>query len=124
MRHGEAGFTLVEVMVAIVILSIGVVALVGSSATVTRMVGEGKYTTVGVELAQQRLELLRNRAQQTSPMCTSAGFASGGPVTPRAGYTVRWTVVAGNPARVTVIASYAAGRRVKADTLTGQVSCY
>jgi prepilin-type N-terminal cleavage/methylation domain-containing protein len=37
MNERERGFTIIEVMLAVVLLSIGVMALVGSSALVTRM---------------------------------------------------------------------------------------
>jgi prepilin-type N-terminal cleavage/methylation domain-containing protein len=38
----ERGFTIAEVMIAVVLLSFGVMALVGSSAMVTRMIGKGR----------------------------------------------------------------------------------
>lgn len=72
-----AGFTLVEILVAIVVLGIGVVALLGSSAMVTRMLGEGKHTTVAVTYAERRLEVLRRIARSTTPPCSDAKLAGG-----------------------------------------------
>ena len=37
-----AGFTLIEVMVALIILGVGILALSGSSAMVNRMIGRGR----------------------------------------------------------------------------------
>src|SRR5690242_1880299 len=38
-RRSEQGFTIIEIMLAVIVLSVGVMALVGSSALATRMVG-------------------------------------------------------------------------------------
>jgi len=40
-RTSERGFTLIEIMLAVVVLSVGVMALVRSSALATRMIGRG-----------------------------------------------------------------------------------
>ena len=64
------GFTVVEVLVAIMVLGVGILALVGSSTLVTRMVGEGKRATFATQIAQQRIEWVRRRAMNTSPQCT------------------------------------------------------
>ena len=41
-HRSEPGFTLVEVAIALVVLAVGVLALAGSSAMVTRMIGHGR----------------------------------------------------------------------------------
>ncbi|HET6345602.1 MAG TPA: prepilin-type N-terminal cleavage/methylation domain-containing protein, partial [Myxococcota bacterium] len=79
MRQARAGFTLVEVLVAVVVLGIGVLALVGSSAMVTRMIGRGQMGTRAAQVASKRLDSLRIVAYATTPRCTL--LASGGPVT-------------------------------------------
>ncbi|MGH7580895.1 MAG: type IV pilus modification PilV family protein, partial [Gemmatimonadales bacterium] len=35
MRYARSGFTLIEVLVAVTVLSVGVIAMAGSAATVT-----------------------------------------------------------------------------------------
>ena len=57
MRQARSGFTLIEVLVAVTIMAVGVVALAGSSATVTRMIGRGKIDTRAAQLATQQLEV-------------------------------------------------------------------
>ncbi|MBA3344628.1 MAG: prepilin-type N-terminal cleavage/methylation domain-containing protein, partial [Gemmatimonadales bacterium] len=42
MKRAPAGFTLVEVLVAVVVLGVGIVALAGASAMATRMIGQGQ----------------------------------------------------------------------------------
>ncbi|HET7423421.1 MAG TPA: prepilin-type N-terminal cleavage/methylation domain-containing protein, partial [Gemmatimonadales bacterium] len=59
MKTSERGFTLVEVLIAVIVLGIGVTALVGSSAMVTRMVGRGSSETKAAEAANVRLESMR-----------------------------------------------------------------
>lgn len=87
---GRGGFTLIEVMIAIVILAIGVIALIGSSAMVTRMIGSGRHSTQAVEVATRRLENLRRAAYATAVPCTDGAFASG--TAAGTGYTETWTV--------------------------------
>ncbi len=63
----------IEVLVAVTILAVGVVALAGSSAAVTRMIGRGKIDTRAAQLASLRVEALRLIAYSTTPRCTDAG---------------------------------------------------
>jgi len=122
MRRGNSGFTLVEVLVAVVVLGVGITALVSSSAMVTRMIGRGQISTRAAQRASQRLEWLRREAYSTSPKCTSGSFANGGPVVSR-GVTESWQVVAGTPRTVRVIVSYKTARGTHADSLTTRIWC-
>jgi type II secretion system protein I len=56
------GFTIVELLFTLVILSAGLLALHGSSALTLRMVGGGWTRTLAASVAQQRLEQLRASA--------------------------------------------------------------
>lgn len=56
----RAGFTLVEMMVAVVILSVGLLGLAGTSAVVTRQVAGGASQSVAANAIQSRLEWLRS----------------------------------------------------------------
>ncbi len=92
------GFTLIEVLVAIVLLTIGLVALVGSSSSVTRMIGRGKIETRAAQVAARRMETLRLLADASplnstgkGPRCTDPEFTSGGPVL-SGGMTESWQV--------------------------------
>lgn len=123
MKPARSGFTLVEVLVAVVVLAIGVVALAGTSGLVTRMIGRGKIDTRAVQVASQRLEGLRLAAYSTTPRCTAAGFANGGPATAD-GVTSAWVVPNAGPARtVTVTVSYNTPRGLRSETLTTIIEC-
>jgi prepilin-type N-terminal cleavage/methylation domain-containing protein len=119
----EGGFTLVEVLIAVVVLGIGVIALVGSSALVTRMVGRGRSETLAAQAANQRIETLRALAYSTTTLCTAGGFASGGPVTTN-GIRERWIVsVAGKVASVSDTVTHRVARGTHKDVLTTRIEC-
>lgn len=80
----ERGFTIIEVIVAIIILSVGLLALVSSAAVVTRMISQGQRYSEASALANQRFEMLRSQ--------TCAAMANGSAASGR--FTVAWTVVA------------------------------
>jgi prepilin-type N-terminal cleavage/methylation domain-containing protein len=120
-RGSRSGFTLIEVLVAITILAVGVVAMAGSAAAVTRMIGRGKIDTRASQLATERMEALRRAALFTTPRCNA--LASGGPTT-SGNVTLAWTVtVSGTGRNVSVRATYATTRGSRTDTLTTYIEC-
>ena len=80
-RRRRAGFTIVEVLVAVMVLSIGVLGLAGAAAIVTRMMGSSEMQSDASTVASARFESLRGTR---CPL--AAGSASG------AGITERWSV--------------------------------
>lgn len=86
-RRGRAGFTIIEVMVAVMILAVGVLGLAGASAIVTRMMGTSEAQSDAAVVASARFEILRGtRCPVTNGTVTSAGI------------TERWNATArGNP---------------------------
>jgi len=82
MRRDARGFTLVEVIVAIVILTVGVLALVGSSRVAAASVRRATLELRAAELIQEDVERLR-----TLPLDSLRD----GQATRRAGDT-RWVV--------------------------------
>jgi len=57
--NSERGFTIVEVVVAIVVLTVGLLGLVTTSALVTRMIARGQRSANAATFAARRLEVLR-----------------------------------------------------------------
>lgn len=55
----ERGFTIVEVIIAIIVLTVGLLGLVATSALVTRMIARGQRSASAANFASKRLELLR-----------------------------------------------------------------
>lgn len=126
MRQNSSGFTLVEVLVAVVMLSVGVLAMASSSAMVTRMIDRGKMETRAAQAGGRRLEALRLAAYSTTPRCTAGTFVSGGPLTAD-GITETWTVgaVAGAATlrALTVEVVHRTVRGMHNDTLRSIVEC-
>jgi prepilin-type N-terminal cleavage/methylation domain-containing protein len=58
----EGGFTLVEVIIAVVILTVGLLGLTTTSGLVTRMIGRGQRSEVAALLAMQQMERARPAA--------------------------------------------------------------
>jgi prepilin-type N-terminal cleavage/methylation domain-containing protein len=118
-----AGVTLVEVIVAIVVLAVGVIALAGSSGMVTRMIGRGKAETHAAQAASRRMEMLRALAGSTTPRCSDPGFTSGGPILSE-GITESWVVSpTGNIRRVRVTVTYLTVRGVRSAVLETAIEC-
>ncbi|GAB1344922.1 type IV pilus modification PilV family protein [Gemmatimonas sp.] len=83
------GITLFEILIAIIMLTVAVGGLLGSSASVARQMGGGGSQTLAASLAQARLDSL------TSLSCAqlAAGAASGS--TTQRGVQESWTVTDG-----------------------------
>ncbi len=57
----RSGFTLVEMMVAVMIMAVGLLAMVSTSAYVVRQVGGGAQMTVAANVIQSRMEWMRSQ---------------------------------------------------------------
>jgi len=124
MSRRDAGFSLVEVLVAIVILSIGLLALAQSSGAVTTMIGRSQQDSEAAATAQARIESLRLTANSTTPKCTS--LASGSATGPAAGTTTAWTVSGTGASRtvvVTVTYRIGGGRGTRTETIQTILGC-
>jgi len=71
-RRPKHGFTLIEVLVAIIILHIGLLSLVAASAMLVRRTTGTRAEAAALEAATQRLEALA-----AGPCVASAGTAAG-----------------------------------------------
>jgi prepilin-type N-terminal cleavage/methylation domain-containing protein len=120
-KRDNSGFTLVEVLVAVVVLGVGIVALVGNAGMSSRMIGRGKIETRAAQTASRKLDSLRVRAYKTTPRCTE--LTSGGPETAD-NITSSWNVFsAGNERTITVTVSYRKVRGTMTEALTTFIKC-
>jgi prepilin-type N-terminal cleavage/methylation domain-containing protein len=117
------GLTLIELLIALIVLGVGILALTGSSSLVTRMLGRGKVETQAALLASRRVEMLRVAAGSTTPRCTSPRFSSGGPVTD-GGLRESWTVSpSGQLRQVRVVVAYLTVRGTRSAVLETTIEC-
>jgi Tfp pilus assembly protein PilV len=68
-RHQRAGFTIVEAIVALLLMAVGLLAVAASGAVVVREVGAVAARTRGGLLARNRVEIF------AASTCTGAGIA-------------------------------------------------
>lgn len=123
--RNQAGFSLVETLVAVVILGVGMMILAGGSLYATRDLVRSRQATVAAGMAQSRLDELRVFATATTPMCGSPLFSSSVSPVEENGVRMSWIVPSTGANRtVRVIVTYDLGRgRTRTDTLAGRVAC-
>ncbi len=118
MVSGERGFTLVELIIAVTLFTIGVLGMLGVTAGITRLLGMGDRIATASFYAQERLETARNTpcAALTSGSETRGGI-----------YDVAWNVApmfGGNAQRVEVLVAYPSRLGMtRVDTLGTSISC-
>lgn len=113
----RAGFTLIELVVAILILTIGILGLAGTSAVITRQMGSGAKQTLAAAIAQSRIETVRSQA------CETLVATTGGPAT-TSGLTESWTIVPGTRrVDVTVTVSYDMANGTKTFPFSSSIPC-
>src|SRR2546422_9577267 len=61
-KRKQSGFTIIEIIIAIMVLTVGLLALVTTAALVTRMIARGQRSAVASMFASQRAEQLRPAA--------------------------------------------------------------
>jgi len=88
-RSRGAGFTLVEVLVALLVLGTGLIAMANFQARVTTSSIDAKARSEAMQLAQQRMEWLRARDLETLASDTHGPIAFAGRV---AEYDLSWTL--------------------------------
>lgn len=114
------GFTLIEVLIAIGILSVGILALLQTAASITAMLRDGRLRTMASAAAASRIDDLRLVAAATTPTCTAL---TGGSAASLYG-TETWTVAgAGRSRTVTATVTVSNGPKQLGVTVRGSLLC-
>lgn len=113
---GARGFTIVEVIVAVLVLSIGLLGLASTAALTTRMIGQGQRYSEASAMATRQFETLRSRP------CAAVvnGTEADGP------FVATWTVTdlaAGKAKAVQVVVRSPMAGRERADTFSTTIPC-
>ena len=61
-KRTQSGFTIIEIIIAIMVLTVGLLALVTTAALVTRMIARGQRSAIASMYAAQRAERMRPAA--------------------------------------------------------------
>lgn len=126
-RNSRAGFTIPEVLLAIVMLTVGMLAMMGTSAAATKLISRGRRVTVATQVAAAVMDSLRLKSNEDLVACTDLSASATGYT--KQGVTVTWQVgsyVAGTRTgsrQVSVIADYRATFNSAADTLITVFKC-
>ena len=113
MSRSCTGFTLLEVMIATVVVVIGLLALAGTLGLSATLAGHGRAQSQAAILLQSRADLLREAVRSSRPDCVAP--ASGSRVL-SPGVVETWSASAQDGVIELVI-------RVAADTLVTRVAC-
>jgi hypothetical protein len=76
MARGRPGVTLTELMVATVILTVGVLAGVGSFKYISLAISQSRLKTIATNLAQEKMEVLKNKPYFLLLVTTQTAVAS------------------------------------------------
>jgi prepilin-type N-terminal cleavage/methylation domain-containing protein len=114
-RRPTQGFTLIEVLVAIVLIHVGLLSLVATSAMLVRRTTETRVETAALEAATNRLETLG-----AGPCTPSSGAATGA-----FGLREEWSAQLIRPTTLAIrdSVSYGVQSRPRAVVLHTGVSC-
>lgn len=118
---GRRGFTLVETLVAIVMMAVGVLAMASSSAVVMAQMTFAHQQSIAANLATHRLDSLR-----TFTLCNRLQSRSAQTIN---GMTDRWTVTddggfGGQPSRrITYEVRYAGGGKGRRLAIVTSIPC-
>jgi type IV pilus modification protein PilV len=123
-RPRRAGFTLISVLVAITLLSIGIMALARMQFTITRVTREESSRTMALQLATTYLEMVRTRDPWTVSSEAATAIDSTGVVAAGGTFTRQLTVVnlGTQLLRVTVAVTPRQARPVYLQTMIFRVS--
>jgi len=58
-KQNERGFTIIEIIIAIIVLTVGLLGLVTTGALVTRMLARGQRSATAAAFASRRLQRMR-----------------------------------------------------------------
>jgi prepilin-type N-terminal cleavage/methylation domain-containing protein len=119
--NAKRGFTIVEVLVAIVVLTVGLLGLVTTAALTTRMIARGQRSSMAATFAAQRMERLR---------VTGCANQAAGADTLRRGSawvainTWTFTSVATSTWRIVLLSKYKTqNNKLKIETMETSISC-
>jgi len=70
-KHSEGGFTLIEVMIALVLTAIAIMGIIALYITETKASGFSRHTTEAAVLVQDKVELLRTEGAATNIALTT-----------------------------------------------------
>ena len=126
-RLGKRGFSIPEVLLAVVILSVGILAMMGSSAAGTKLISRGRRVTIATQVGTAVMDSLRLRSNEDLVACTDLTSNATGYT--KQGTKVTWAIGSyvstgrTGTRSVDVIVEYVATGTTTLDTLSSVFKC-
>jgi prepilin-type N-terminal cleavage/methylation domain-containing protein len=119
---GNEGFTLIEVIISVFIISVGILALLEIAAGSTVMLRDGRLRTRASAVAASRFDDLRLAGAATNPTCAAL---AGGSAAHAGGVVETWSISGtGRMRTVTTLVTVRNGRRAIGQmSFSGSVFC-
>lgn len=115
-----SGFTLFEVLLALLVITLGLLGLAGTLGPVAELAGRGRTQARVALVLESRLDRLRAELLRSAPGCSAP---SGGTLRHADGVLEAWSASAGAGLIELRITAGAAGKYPSADTLVTRLPC-
>jgi Tfp pilus assembly protein PilV len=121
MRRASSGFTLLEVLLSLLVLTAGLLGLAGSLGPISALAGQGRIHSRAAVVLASRVSRLRTELQAGAPGCVlpAAGWA----VHP-SGLDESWqSSLSVNIVELRIVARFRLPGRIDAETLVTRFPC-
>jgi len=120
MRRSTAGFSTVEVLVALIVFDLGLLGAVSTAALTSRLLVEARNRSRVTLASTERIELVRTAARVPG----GCGTLTGGTASLGGGLSEQWAVSGSGPTRLlTITITSLTHRGVQTDTVGTVISC-
>jgi hypothetical protein len=120
MSRSRAGFSTVEVLVALIVFDVGLLGAVTTTALTSRLLIEARNRSRVTLAASERIELVRTGARVSG----GCGTLTGGTAALGGGLSEQWSLTGSGPSRLlTITITSPTHRGLRADTVVTVISC-
>ena len=121
MRHAAAGFTLLEVLIALLVITTGVLGFVGSLGPISGLAGQGRIQGRAALVLASRVSRLRTELLAGAPGCV---LPAGGSALHPSGLYESWgSSRSANIVELQIVVRFRLPRGIEAETLTTRLPC-
>jgi prepilin-type N-terminal cleavage/methylation domain-containing protein len=121
MRRSSAGFTLLEVLLALLVLTAGLLGFAGTLAPISALAGQGRIHSRAAVILASRISLLRTELQAGAPGCVLP--AAGSAVHP-SGLDESWvSSMSAGIVELRIVTRFRLRRGIGAETLITRFPC-